>query len=131
DFTPTDCLNGPGPPGPSASRSTMSNLPPPPSPKASIFNTPASFLGGAKPASGSGPDSATPGVNTGKVTQVIGPVVDVEFTGALPEVYSALKVSNPRLGDAADNLTLEVAQHLGERTVRTIAMDTTDGLVRG
>ncbi|MBZ5710931.1 F0F1 ATP synthase subunit beta [Nannocystis pusilla] len=113
----------------------MSNLPPPPSnppvPKASIFNTPASFLGGAKPASGAGPQSAAPGVNTGKITQVIGPVVDVEFTGSLPEVNTALKLTNPRISDRADNLTLEVAQHLGERTVRTIAMDTTDGLVRG
>ncbi|MCY0985615.1 F0F1 ATP synthase subunit beta [Nannocystis sp. ILAH1] len=116
----------------------MSNLPPPPSNppsnplgKGSIFNTPASFLGGAKPASGTPPQSATPGVNTGKITQVIGPVVDVEFSGSLPEVFTALKVTNPRINDVVDNLTLEVAQHLGERTVRAIAMDTTDGLVRG
>jgi ATP synthase F1 beta subunit len=113
----------------------MSNLPPPPTSKPSLFNTPgSSVLGGAKPAFGGGgaqQPQATPGVNTGKITQVIGPVVDVEFTGSLPEVSTALKLSNPRISDAADNLTLEVAQHLGERTVRTIAMDTTDGLVRG
>ncbi|HEY8376009.1 MAG TPA: F0F1 ATP synthase subunit beta [Nannocystis sp.] len=112
----------------------MSNLPPPPSnqpTRASIFNTP-SFLGGAKPGGANAPQpAATPGVNTGRITQVIGPVVDVEFSGALPEVNTALKVSNPRISDQPDNLTLEVAQHLGERTVRTIAMDTTDGLVRG
>ncbi len=67
----------------------------------------------------------------GKITQVIGPVVDVEFTGELPEVYTALKITNPAIDERQDNLTVEVAQHLGEHTVRTIAMDTTDGLVRG
>ena len=70
----------------------------------------------------------------GKITQVIGPVVDVEFvTGELPEVYTALKISNPNVDkdDSARDLTVEVAQHLGEHTVRTIAMDSTDGLVRG
>src|SRR5213080_5213081 len=69
---------------------------------------------------------------TGKVTQVIGPVVDVEFPpGALPEIYTALTLSNPGISDKADNLTVEVAQHLGENTARCIAMDSTDGLVRG
>src|SRR5437773_2470397 len=68
----------------------------------------------------------------GKITQVIGPVVDVEFSGGtLPEIYTALKISNPAIDERADNLTVEVAQHLGEHTVRTIAMDSTDGLVRG
>jgi len=68
----------------------------------------------------------------GKVTQVLGPVVDVEFPpGGLPEVYTALKVTNPNISAAADNLTLEVAQHLGENTVRCISMDSTDGLGRG
>ena len=71
-------------------------------------------------------------IKPGQIVQVIGPVVDVEFpAGSLPPIYTALTVSNPALGDAADNLTLEVAQHLGENTVRTIAMDATDGLVRG
>ncbi|HZX67022.1 MAG TPA: F0F1 ATP synthase subunit beta, partial [Myxococcales bacterium] len=69
---------------------------------------------------------------TGKVTQVIGPVVDVEFPpGSLPEIYTALLLSNPSISNQADNLTVEVAQHLGERSVRCVAMDTTDGLVRG
>ena len=69
---------------------------------------------------------------TGKVLQVIGPVVDVEFPdGKLPKILSALKLTNPGISPAKDNLTLEVAQHLGESTVRTVAMDTTDGLVRG
>jgi F-type H+/Na+-transporting ATPase subunit beta len=68
----------------------------------------------------------------GKVTQVLGPVVDVEFPpGDLPEIYTALKVTNPSLGKEEENLVLEVAQHLGENTVRTIAMDSTDGLARG
>jgi len=68
----------------------------------------------------------------GKITQVIGPVVDVEFpSGQLPHIYSALRVSNPSVSDKEWNLVLEVAQHLGESTVRAIAMDSTDGLIRG
>jgi len=71
-------------------------------------------------------------MNKGRITQVIGPVVDVEFeAGKLPEIYHALKVSNPAVDDREWNLVLEVAQHLGENTVRAIAMDATDGLVRG
>ena len=76
--------------------------------------------------------AATKGAPTGRITQVIGPVVDVMFEGGdLPEIYTALKISNPSIDDSVDNLVVEVAQHLGERTVRTIAMDTTEGLVRG
>ncbi len=68
----------------------------------------------------------------GTVKQVIGPVVDVEFAhGQVPEIRSALKLSNPRINNEPMNLTLEVAQHLGENTIRAIAMDTTDGLFRG
>src|SRR5580658_9593383 len=68
----------------------------------------------------------------GKVVQVIGPVVDVEFeAGKLPKILSALKLTNPGISTAKENLTLEVAQHLGENTVRAVAMDSTDGLVRG
>jgi F-type H+-transporting ATPase subunit beta len=68
----------------------------------------------------------------GKIVQVTGPVVDVEFPpGSLPEIYTALRVTNPAIDERQGNLVLEVAQHLGENTVRTIAMDTTDGLVRG
>ena len=71
-------------------------------------------------------------MNKGRITQVIGPVVDVEFeAGKLPQIYHALKVTNPAVDDREWNLVLEVAQHLGENTVRTIAMDATDGLVRG
>jgi len=71
-------------------------------------------------------------MSVGKISQVIGPVVDVEFPpGQLPQILNALKVSNPSISSVADNLTLEVAQHLGESSVRAIAMDTTDGLVRG
>ncbi len=67
----------------------------------------------------------------GKITQVIGPVVDVAFEGDLPEIYTALKISNPSISDEEWNLIVEVAQHLGEKTVRCIAMDSTEGLVRG
>lgn len=68
----------------------------------------------------------------GKITQVIGPVVDVMFEeGNLPEIHTALKVTNPSIGPGEFNLVLEVAQHVGENTVRTIAMDSTDGLARG
>jgi len=71
-------------------------------------------------------------MSKGKITQVIGPVVDVEFEpGKLPELYHAVKITNPSLGDGEWNLVCEVAQHLGENTVRTIAMDATEGLVRG
>jgi F-type H+-transporting ATPase subunit beta len=62
----------------------------------------------------------------------MGPVVDVEFPqGKLPTIYTALTISNPAINDEADNLVIEVAQHLGDNVVRTIAMDVTDGLVRG
>jgi F-type H+-transporting ATPase subunit beta len=68
----------------------------------------------------------------GSVTQVIGPVVDVSFdTDDIPEITTALRVTNPAISDDEWNLVLEVAQHLGENTVRTVAMDATDGLVRG
>jgi ATP synthase F1 beta subunit len=68
----------------------------------------------------------------GKIIQVLGPVVDVEFPpGELPETYTALRVTNAAIDERADNLVVEVAQHLGENTVRCIAMDTTEGLVRG
>jgi len=72
------------------------------------------------------------GENIGKIVQVTGPVVDVEFEqGKLPEIYSALLITNPTINDEADNLVVEVAQHLGDNVVRTIGMDVTDGLVRG
>jgi F-type H+-transporting ATPase subunit beta len=71
-------------------------------------------------------------MSMGKVTQVIGPVVDVEFSdSAPPPIYNALNVSNPAISSQPWNLTIEVAQHLGEKTVRCIAMDSTEGLVRG
>ena len=71
-------------------------------------------------------------MNMGSIVQVIGNVVDVEFEeGKLPAILTALFVSNPGLSDEADNLVLEVAQHLGDNVVRTVAMDLTDGLVRG
>ena len=67
----------------------------------------------------------------GRITQVLGAVVDVEFPDAdLPPIYSALVTTNPSIGSKADNLVLEVAQHLGNNIVRTIAMDGTEGLVR-
>ncbi|MBI2987556.1 MAG: F0F1 ATP synthase subunit beta [Deltaproteobacteria bacterium] len=71
-------------------------------------------------------------MNMGRITQVTGAVVDVEFSdGSLPAIYNALKITNPAISDGQWNLVAEVAQHLGENTVRCIAMDTTEGLVRG
>ena len=69
--------------------------------------------------------------NIGKIVQVIGAVVDVEFPeGKLPNILNALDIKNPNNTDAPD-LVCEVAQHLGNNVVRTIAMDATEGLVRG
>jgi F-type H+-transporting ATPase subunit beta len=71
-------------------------------------------------------------IANGKISQVLGAVVDVKFPeGKLPAIYTALKITNPSIDSREWNLTLEVAQHLGDNNVRTIAMDTTDGLVRG
>src|SRR3984957_1330426 len=73
-----------------------------------------------------------PGVATGRVVQIIGAVVDVEFEGHLPAILSALEtVNTDQKTGAPFRLVLEVAQHLGENTVRTIAMDTSEGLTRG
>ena len=70
--------------------------------------------------------------NIGKVIQVMGPVVDVEFEqGKLPNILTALTLTNKAIDETEDNLIVEVAQHLGDNVVRTIAMDVTDGLVRG
>jgi F-type H+-transporting ATPase subunit beta len=71
-------------------------------------------------------------MKTGKILQILGPVVDVKFEkGQLPEIYNALSTTNPQISAKAGNLILEVAQHIGENVVRTIAMDSTDGLSRG
>jgi len=70
--------------------------------------------------------------NVGKITQVIGAVIDIEFPpGHLPAIYNAIKITNPSISDQQWNLVLEVAQHIGENTVKCIAMDSTEGLVRG
>src|SRR4249920_1028825 len=69
---------------------------------------------------------ATPANQNGRITQVIGAVVDVQFEGHLPAILNAIETKN-----GGNRLVLEVAQHLGESTVRTIAMDSTEGLVRG
>jgi F-type H+-transporting ATPase subunit beta len=97
-----------------------SSIVPPASPAPSVFAP-----GGSAVKTPSGP------AKIGRITQVIGPVIDVEFEGELPEVNNALLLTNPSISDKPDNLTAEVAMHLGERTVRAISMDTTDGLVRG
>ena len=71
-------------------------------------------------------------MNIGKIVQVIGPVVDVAFEeGNLPSILNAILITNPAINDNEDNLVVEVAQHLGDNVVRCIAMDVTDGLVRG
>ncbi len=71
-------------------------------------------------------------MNIGKIVQVIGPVVDLAFEeGQLPNIMNAIAITNPTINDQEDNLIVEVAQHLGDNVVRCIAMDITDGLVRG
>lgn len=69
----------------------------------------------------------------GKIVQILGAVMDVEFPreGGIPNIYDALLTTNPAIDDKPNNLTLEVAQHLGDSIVRCIAMDSADGLVRG
>ena len=68
----------------------------------------------------------------GKIIQVIGPVVDIEFEeGYLPDIYSAIKIPRVTTEGVQDVLIAEVQQHLGEDRVRAVAMDSTDGLVRG
>jgi F-type H+-transporting ATPase subunit beta len=70
--------------------------------------------------------------NIGKIAQIMGPVVDVKFENRqLPPIYTALMLTNPTIDDRENNLTLEVIQHIGDNTVRSIAMDSTDGLSRG
>ncbi len=69
---------------------------------------------------------------SGKIIQVIGPVVDIEFEeGHLPEIYSAIKIPRTTTEGVEQDLIVEVQQHLGEDRVRAVAMDSTDGLVRG
>ncbi len=76
-------------------------------------------------------NGTTQNTNIGRIKQVIGPVVDVEFpAGALPSVFTAVTFTNPAIDAKKNNLTAEVVQHIGENTVRCIAMDTTDGLSR-
>jgi F-type H+-transporting ATPase subunit beta len=71
-------------------------------------------------------------MNIGKIVQVIGPVVDVAFEeGKLPSILNAITITNPAIDDQEDNLVVEVSLHLGDNVVRCIAMDITDGLVRG
>ncbi|HUE39591.1 MAG TPA: F0F1 ATP synthase subunit beta, partial [Candidatus Binatia bacterium] len=71
-------------------------------------------------------------MSTGRISQIIGPVIDVEFAGGdVPPIYNALRITNPAISDQPDNLVVEVAQHLGEKTVRCVSMDSTEGLVRG
>src|SRR5262245_35211145 len=67
-------------------------------------------------------------MNTGKIAQIIGPVVDVSFETALPAIYNALKIAHPKTGA---EITAEVAQHLGNNLVRSVALQPTDGLTRG
>ena len=68
-------------------------------------------------------------MNVGQITQVMGAVVDVEFdNSSLPPIYNALEVTNTAINDKEWNLVLEVSQHLGENTVRCIAMDSAEGL---
>ncbi|HQJ93693.1 MAG TPA: hypothetical protein PLT06_02490, partial [Syntrophorhabdaceae bacterium] len=68
----------------------------------------------------------------GKIVQVIGTVVDIRFpSDNLPPIFGAIYITNPTISDKPENLVLEVAQHVGDSTVRCIGMETTDGLSRG
>ena len=70
--------------------------------------------------------------NKGKIVQIIGVVLDIDFSeGKLPEIYTALEIPRKNTDGKEDILVAEVQQHLGEDRVRAVAMDTTDGLVRG
>lgn len=70
--------------------------------------------------------------NIGEIKQVMGPVIDVEFSsGKVPAIYNALTITNKMISDQENNLTIEVAQHLGDNVVRCISMDITEGLARG
>jgi F-type H+-transporting ATPase subunit beta len=102
-------------------------------PKAAAAKAPATKAAAPKAASkapapkaGAGQTKINVAGATGRISQVIGAVVDVTFTGTLPAILSALETDNN-----GNRLVLEVAQHLGENTVRTIAMDATEGLTRG
>ncbi|MBI1841858.1 MAG: F0F1 ATP synthase subunit beta, partial [Verrucomicrobia bacterium] len=70
-------------------------------------------------------------MNKGKIVQIIGPVVDVEFAGKLPAIYNALTIEFTPPGGSSTKLTLEVQQHLGDNWIRAVAMSTTEGLRRG
>ncbi len=71
-------------------------------------------------------------MNEGKIIQVIGPVVDIDFSGGkLPAILNAISVPRKNIEGINEDLVCEVQQHLGEERVRTVAMDSTDGLVRG
>src|SRR5262245_56773710 len=71
-------------------------------------------------------------MNEGKIIQVIGPVVDIDFSdGKLPAILNAVKIPRKNIEGVDEELVCEVQQHLGEERVRTVAMDSTDGLVRG
>src|SRR4028119_244955 len=73
----------------------------------------------------------TVAAKAGRVVQVIGPVIDAEFAGNLPDIYNALVVSRPGTDGTFANIVLEVQQHIGRNQVRAVAMESTDGVVRG
>src|SRR5207244_9527129 len=75
--------------------------------------------------------SAANGHNVGKIVEIKGVVIDAEFEGHLPTIYSALEISVPAADGGSTTLVAEVQQHLGDNRVRAIAMDATDGLARG
>ena len=75
--------------------------------------------------------SAANGHSVGKIVEIKGVVIDAEFEGRLPDIYSALEISVPAADGGSTTLVAEVQQHLGDNRVRAIAMDATDGLARG
>jgi F-type H+-transporting ATPase subunit beta len=112
----------------------MATTPKAPAKTATATKAPAKAVAPKAAKAPAAPKAAAPksAVANGRIVQVIGAVVDVEFVGHLPAIMNALETSNTdqRTGKPF-RLVLEVAQHLGENTVRTIAMDTTEGLTRG
>ncbi|MEO8723180.1 MAG: F0F1 ATP synthase subunit beta, partial [Sphingobium sp.] len=104
----------------------MAIAPKKPAAKAAAPKAAAPKATAAKAAAPKAPVKKAATGSTGRISQIIGAVVDVTFTGNLPFILSALETSNN-----GQRLVLEVAQHLGENTVRTIAMDSTEGLTRG
>ncbi len=129
---PSDSLFAPPPASGGTPAPSAPVVPPAASGSSPVAPPAGGLFGGAPKPSAPAPAAQSSAAKVvGRVTQVIGPVVDIEFDTELPEVNTAVNITNPSINDKPDNLVCEVAMHLGEKTVRAISMDSTDGLVRG